>query len=73
MISPQGSFDPSTSSRLAPVDWGNFIFDQDWSRPSMESMLIRFCWQIKTLCSIRLVPTIDEHRCQPHMETPKGR
>jgi poly-gamma-glutamate capsule biosynthesis protein CapA/YwtB (metallophosphatase superfamily) len=57
--------------KLIIYSFGNFIFDQDWSRPTMESMLIHFYWQKTTLCGIRLVPAIDENRCQPRVETPE--
>jgi poly-gamma-glutamate synthesis protein (capsule biosynthesis protein) len=57
--------------KLIIYSFGNFIFDQDWSRPTMESMLIHFYWRKTTLCGIRLVPTIDENRCQPRIETPQ--
>jgi poly-gamma-glutamate capsule biosynthesis protein CapA/YwtB (metallophosphatase superfamily) len=58
-------------SKLIIYSFGNFIFDQDWSRPTMESMLIHLYWRKTTLCNIRLVPTIDENRCQPRIETPQ--
>lgn len=56
--------------KLIIYSFGNFIFDQDWSRPTMESMLIHFYWRGTTLTSLRFVPTLDENICQPRIETP---
>ncbi|HEU5439619.1 MAG TPA: CapA family protein [Ktedonobacterales bacterium] len=51
--------------KLIIYSFGNFIFDQDWSRPTLEGMLIHFYWRGGALVGVRLVPTIDQDRCQP--------
>ncbi len=56
--------------RLIIYSFGNFIFDQDWSRPTMEGMLLHLYWRGSTLASIRFVPVIDVDRCQPRIMTP---
>jgi poly-gamma-glutamate synthesis protein (capsule biosynthesis protein) len=56
--------------RLLIYSFGNFIFDQDWSRPTMEGMLLHLYWRGTTLASIRFVPVIDVDRCQPRPMTP---
>jgi len=52
--------------KLIIYSMGNFVFDQDWSRPTLEGMLIHFYWRGATLASVRFVPTIDRDRCQPN-------
>ena len=49
---------------------GNFIFDQDWSRPTLEGFLLHLYWRGSTLVSARWVPTLDQDRCQPRAMTP---
>jgi len=49
---------------------GNFIFDQDWSRPTLEGFLLHLYWRGTTLASIRWVPVLDQDRCQPRPMTP---
>jgi poly-gamma-glutamate synthesis protein (capsule biosynthesis protein) len=56
--------------RLLIYSFGNFIFDQDWSRPTMEGMLLHLYWRGTTLAGIRFVPVIDVDRCQPRIMTP---
>ena len=56
--------------RLIIYSFGNFIFDQDWSRPTEEGMLLHLYWRGATLASIRFVPVIDVSRCQPRVMTP---
>jgi len=51
--------------KLIIYSFGNFVFDQDWSRPTLEGLLIHFYWRGGTLVGVRFVPTIDEDRCQP--------
>ena len=51
--------------RLIIYSLGNFIFDQDWSRPTMEGMLLHLYWRGSTLAGIRFVPVVDEDRSQP--------
>lgn len=56
--------------RLIIYSLGNFIFDQDWSRPTMEGMLLHLYWRGTTLAGIRFVPTVDVDRCQPRVMSP---
>ena len=49
---------------------GNFVFDQDWSRPTLEGFLLHLYWRGSTLVSARWVPTLDQDRCQPRAMTP---
>ncbi|MGH2516545.1 MAG: CapA family protein, partial [Ktedonobacterales bacterium] len=55
--------------RLIIYSLGNFIFDQDWSRPTLEGMLLHLYWRGTTLAGIRFVPTLDVSRCQPSVMT----
>ena len=55
--------------KLIIYSMGNFVFDQDWSRPTMEGMLIHFYWRDRALVGVRFVPTIDRDRCQPRIMT----
>jgi poly-gamma-glutamate synthesis protein (capsule biosynthesis protein) len=55
--------------KLIIYSMGNFVFDQDWSRPTMEGMLIHFYWRDRTLTGVRFVPTVDYDRCQPRIMT----
>jgi poly-gamma-glutamate capsule biosynthesis protein CapA/YwtB (metallophosphatase superfamily) len=55
--------------KLIIYSMGNFVFDQDWSRPTMEGMLIHFYWRDRTLVGVRFVPTLDRDRCQPRIMT----
>ncbi|HEX5439310.1 MAG TPA: CapA family protein [Ktedonobacterales bacterium] len=48
---------------------GNFVFDQDWSRPTLEGFLLHLYWRGSTLVSARWVPTLDQDRCQPRVMT----
>jgi poly-gamma-glutamate capsule biosynthesis protein CapA/YwtB (metallophosphatase superfamily) len=56
--------------RLIVYSFGNFIFDQDWSRPTQEGMLLHLYWRGATLAGIRFVPVIDVSRCQPRIMNP---
>jgi poly-gamma-glutamate synthesis protein (capsule biosynthesis protein) len=49
---------------------GNFVFDQDWSRPTLEGFLLHLYWRGTTLASARWVPVLDQDRCQPRPMTP---
>jgi poly-gamma-glutamate synthesis protein (capsule biosynthesis protein) len=60
----------SYKGRLIIYALGNFIFDQDWSRPTMEGMLLHMYWRGTALASVRFVPVIDVDRCQPRPMTP---
>jgi poly-gamma-glutamate synthesis protein (capsule biosynthesis protein) len=56
-------------NKLIIYSMGNFIFDQDWSRPTKESIIFHLYWRGASLSSVRLVPTIDVSRCQPTIMT----
>lgn len=55
--------------RLIIYALGNFVFDQDWSRPTLEGFLLHLYWRGTTLVSARWVPVIDQDRCQPRAMT----
>lgn len=55
----------SYKGKLIIYSFGNFIFDQNWSRPTLEGLLIHFYWRGGRLVSLRFVPTLDEDMCQP--------
>ena len=57
----------SYKGKLIIYSFGNCIFDQDWSRPTLEGLLIHFYWRAGRLVSVRFVPTLDEDRCQPRI------
>lgn len=56
--------------KLIIYSMGNFVFDQDWSEPTLEGMLLHLYWRNGTLASVRFVPTKDASRCQPNIMTP---
>ncbi|MBO0792580.1 MAG: CapA family protein, partial [Ktedonobacteraceae bacterium] len=51
--------------RLIVYCLGNFIFDQDWSRQTLEGCMLHLYWRGTTLVSIRFVPYLIQDRCQP--------
>lgn len=53
--------------RLIVYCLGNFIFDQDWSRETLEGCMLHLYWRGTTLSSIRFVPYLIEDRCQPNI------
>ncbi|HEU0025890.1 MAG TPA: CapA family protein [Ktedonobacterales bacterium] len=57
--------------KLIIYSMGNFVFDQDWSVPTMEGMLLHLYWRAGTLVSVRFVPTKDVSRCQPKAMSPE--
>ena len=59
----------SYKGKLILYSFGNFIFDQDWSRPTMEGMLVHLYWRGTTLVAVRFVPVLDVDRCQPRPMT----
>jgi poly-gamma-glutamate capsule biosynthesis protein CapA/YwtB (metallophosphatase superfamily) len=60
----------SYKGRLIVYSLANFIFDQDWSRATLEGFMLHLYWRGKTLAGIRFVPTLIEDRCQPRIMTP---
>lgn len=55
--------------RLIIYSLGNFVFDQDWSRATMEGMLLHLYWRGTTLVSARWLATLDTNRCAPRPMT----
>ncbi|MGH7868924.1 MAG: CapA family protein, partial [Candidatus Dormibacteraceae bacterium] len=55
----------SYKGKLILYSFGNFIFDQDWSRPTMEGLLVHLYWRGAALVGVRFVPVLDVDRCQP--------
>ena len=53
--------------RLIVYSLGNFIFDQDWSRETLEGSMLHLYWRGTTLASIRFVPYLIKDRCQPNI------
>ncbi len=60
----------SYKGRLIIYCLGNFIFDQDWSRQTLEGCMLHLYWRGATLASIRFVPYLIEDRCQPNIVSP---
>lgn len=60
----------SYKGRLIVYSLANFIFDQDWSRPTLEGFMVHLYWRGTTLAGIRFVPTLIEDRCQPRIMSP---
>jgi poly-gamma-glutamate capsule biosynthesis protein CapA/YwtB (metallophosphatase superfamily) len=60
----------SYRGRLIVYSLANFIFDQDWSRETLEGFMIHLYWRGTTLAGIRFVPTLIEDRCQPRIMSP---
>ena len=57
----------SYKGRLIIYCLGNFVFDQDWSRQTLEGCMLHLYWRGTTLASIRFVPYLIEDRCQPNI------
>jgi len=51
---------------------GNFVFDQTWSEPTMEGMLLEMTFRGRTLVQVRLHPTIILDGAQPNFLDPAG-
>jgi poly-gamma-glutamate synthesis protein (capsule biosynthesis protein) len=51
--------------KLIIYSLGNFVFDQDWSRATMEGMLLHLYWRGNTLVGARWLATLDVDRCAP--------
>ena len=51
---------------------GNFVFDQTWSEPTMEGMLLELTFRGSTLVQVRLHPTIILDAAQPNFLDPAG-
>lgn len=55
----------SYKGKLIIYSLGNFVFDQDWSRPTLEGMLLHLYWRGNTLVGARWLATLDTNRCAP--------
>ncbi len=57
----------SYKGRLIIYCLGNFVFDQDWSRETVEGCMLHLHWRGTTLASMRFVPYLIKDRCQPNI------
>ncbi len=57
----------SYNGRLIIYCLGNFVFDQDWSRETLEGCMLHLYWRGTTLAGMRFVPYLIEDRCQPNL------
>ncbi len=57
----------SYQGRLIIYCLGNFIFDQDWSRQTLEGCMLHLYWRGTWLSGIRFVPYLIKDRCQPNL------
>jgi poly-gamma-glutamate synthesis protein (capsule biosynthesis protein) len=53
--------------RLLIYCLGNFIFDQDWSVPTLEGCMLHLYWRGTALVGVRFVPYRIMDRCQPNL------
>ena len=51
---------------------GNFVFDQTWSEPTMEGLILELTFRGKDLVQVRLHPTIILDGAQPNFLDPAG-
>jgi hypothetical protein len=51
---------------------GNFVFDQTWSEPTSEGLLLEFTFSGRRLVQVRLHPTIILDGAQPNFLEPGG-
>jgi len=51
---------------------GNFVFDQDWSEPTSEGMLLELTFSGKSLVQVVLHPTVILDKSQPNFLDPGG-
>jgi hypothetical protein len=51
---------------------GNFVFDQDWSEPTMEGLTLELTFRGQTLVQARMRPHIILDRAQPNFLDPAG-
>ncbi len=49
---------------------GNFVFDQAWSEPTQEGLLLELTFRGRTLVQVRLHPTIILDQAQPNLLDP---
>ena len=51
---------------------GNFVFDQDWSEPTMEGITLELTFDGSTLVQVRIRPHIILDKAQPNFMSPAG-
>lgn len=51
---------------------GNFVFDQTWSEPTMEGIVLELTFRGPRLVSVRMHPTLILNRAQPNLLDPAG-
>jgi poly-gamma-glutamate capsule biosynthesis protein CapA/YwtB (metallophosphatase superfamily) len=51
---------------------GNFVFDQDWSEPTMEGITLELTFDRSTLVQVRIRPHIILDKAQPNFMSPSG-
>lgn len=51
---------------------GNFVFDQTWSEPTMEGLLLELTFEGSELVQARLRPHLILDRAQPNLLDPRG-
>jgi poly-gamma-glutamate capsule biosynthesis protein CapA/YwtB (metallophosphatase superfamily) len=56
--------------RFAIGSHGNFLFDQSWSRQTMEGVIVEVTFYGKTLVQFRLHPYVITHGAQPNLIDP---
>jgi poly-gamma-glutamate synthesis protein (capsule biosynthesis protein) len=57
----------SYKGRLIIYCLGNFVFDQDWSRETLQGCMLHLYWRGTTLAGMRFVPYLIKDRCQPNL------
>ncbi len=51
---------------------GNFVFDQTWSEPTLEGLVLELTFHDRTLVQAWLHPTIILDQSQPNLLDPGG-
>ena len=56
-------------NKLIAYSLGNFIFDQQWSKPMDEGMIIRIIFYKRSIADIQLIPIKLNNKGQPYILT----
>ncbi len=51
---------------------GNFVFDQDWSEPTMEGITLELTFRGDRLAQVRMRPHVILDKAQPNFMDPAG-
>jgi hypothetical protein len=51
---------------------GNFVFDQTWSEPTMEGLILELTFRGRELVQVQMHPTLILDRAQPNLLDPSG-